>query len=459
MTWSDGDLLTPTNLENKSNAPVFNVKDFGAVGDGSTDDTAAIQLAIDTAATQTNGGVVYLTAGEFHVTSTIEGDRTVSIVGAGPHHSIIKGDLSNDTADILDLRFPSDNHASELVFAKFSVQGQGQGNAQERHGINYENGHQILFDQIEVADVDEVAFRCGPGTWRTNWIGCSFVFSRIGLELVADSEQTSANASAFFGGRLSSNNRGLVIGRTGPSFSVANFALFGTTIEGNIADGVQADKIVGLRLEGCYLEQNVDDQLQLGLFSGDCDSVVLRDCYFDVNGNNGNQGIEVDQCNHLWIEGCTFVTIGSPDLLIDNGINKLVMGHNRGLEDADVSGGDAQAHIPRHLTIDGPEGFSEAGDTVALRFAATSNMIEKTFGEGFRWFDSNQRWRFVNSSGITQFEVEGDGITIDRSSKLHSGSGAPSDENGNNGDFFFRDDGAGGTALYYKSGGTWSAIA
>ena len=44
-------------------APVFDPRDYGAVGDGTTKDTAAIQLAIDAAAG--TGGSVLLTNGTF----------------------------------------------------------------------------------------------------------------------------------------------------------------------------------------------------------------------------------------------------------------------------------------------------------------------------------------------------------------------------------------------------------
>jgi hypothetical protein len=60
---------------------VVSVKDFGAVGDGVADDTVAIQAAIDYVYS-VNGGTVYLPAGAYKVTSTIDAKSYVELKGA-----------------------------------------------------------------------------------------------------------------------------------------------------------------------------------------------------------------------------------------------------------------------------------------------------------------------------------------------------------------------------------------
>src|SRR5687767_14163583 len=60
-----------------------NVRDFGARGVGSTDDTGAIQRAIDSLR---RGGVVYLPAGTYRITRTLRiSVDGVAIEGAGGH--------------------------------------------------------------------------------------------------------------------------------------------------------------------------------------------------------------------------------------------------------------------------------------------------------------------------------------------------------------------------------------
>jgi len=66
---------------------VFNVKDYGAKGDGSTDDTTAIQNTINAAA----GGTVYFPAGTYIYTnlSLSSLSSTVRLLGEGPERTIL----------------------------------------------------------------------------------------------------------------------------------------------------------------------------------------------------------------------------------------------------------------------------------------------------------------------------------------------------------------------------------
>ena len=57
-------------LENKKPSPFYNVKDFGAVGNGTADDTSAIQSAMD-AAMEATGGTVVFPAGTYRTTNTL----------------------------------------------------------------------------------------------------------------------------------------------------------------------------------------------------------------------------------------------------------------------------------------------------------------------------------------------------------------------------------------------------
>lgn len=70
-------------LLSQVNATVFNIRDFGAVGDGTTDDTTAILTAINR--TVVNGGVLYIPTGNYLVQGTlnIHTDLPLTIQGDG----------------------------------------------------------------------------------------------------------------------------------------------------------------------------------------------------------------------------------------------------------------------------------------------------------------------------------------------------------------------------------------
>ena len=69
--------------------PVHNVKGYGAKGDGVTDDTAAIQAAVD-AAEAAGGGIVFFPNGTYLTSSTLTVESSnVHLVGAGKSSTLI----------------------------------------------------------------------------------------------------------------------------------------------------------------------------------------------------------------------------------------------------------------------------------------------------------------------------------------------------------------------------------
>lgn len=80
-----------------SRGPVYNVQTlYGAKGDNTTDDTAAIQSAINAAAAAFNGGVqpspvtVYLPAGQYVISTPLVITTTITFVGDGPQKTVIR---------------------------------------------------------------------------------------------------------------------------------------------------------------------------------------------------------------------------------------------------------------------------------------------------------------------------------------------------------------------------------
>ena len=71
------DARQPPSTSTLDGARVYNIRDFGAKGDGTTLDTTAVQAAID-ACTRDGGGTVLVPAGTFHI-GTIELKSNVTL--------------------------------------------------------------------------------------------------------------------------------------------------------------------------------------------------------------------------------------------------------------------------------------------------------------------------------------------------------------------------------------------
>lgn len=73
-TWGQelNDFLGVAHNADGTTKYVFNVKDYGAAGDGSADDTTAIQACIDAATPgMTTGGIIFFPGGKYKITSTL----------------------------------------------------------------------------------------------------------------------------------------------------------------------------------------------------------------------------------------------------------------------------------------------------------------------------------------------------------------------------------------------------
>lgn len=99
----DGNVVVPGRLLDWGGA-VYNVKAFGAKGDGVTDDTVAIQAAVDAA--KITGGTVYFPSGTYIISSRISAgaasaNGNVKIKGSEWHKTIIS--QSNAAEPCLDI--------------------------------------------------------------------------------------------------------------------------------------------------------------------------------------------------------------------------------------------------------------------------------------------------------------------------------------------------------------------
>lgn len=268
----DGRAVGTLRTYNENNA-TFNVKDFGAVGDGATNDTVAIQAAI-TAATavssaSASGAVVYAPPGTYLVSAQIVVPARVTIVGAGTRstrlissytgYAIKIGTTSSSLAygnGITDLSISMTNAAGGAIQAigtagfyarNLYIEGLVSSTNQ---GIFLDGGDAAnIFSVLDNIDCNHVKFglRLGTSGSQTTTSVTALGFNALN-DLVAGGygikvDALHGNGSRFFGGNLENCAVGV---------QIAGFAcqFFGVRFEANttallLDSGAEGNVFVG----------------------------------------------------------------------------------------------------------------------------------------------------------------------------------------------------------------------
>lgn len=146
LSMDSGDSFQADKLLAKG-SPWFDVKAYGAVGDGSTDDTTAINSAITAASAA--GGIVFIPAGTF-ISSQVVMKSNVWLRGAGRNVTTLKlKAASNQSLVVLSAATTQDTLLTDLTL-EGNATNQSAGNW---HGLNYDNTGQVTLRRNTVERV------------------------------------------------------------------------------------------------------------------------------------------------------------------------------------------------------------------------------------------------------------------------------------------------------------------
>ena len=239
---------------------VVSVKDFGAVGDGVADDTAAIQAAID-AVYAAGGGTIDIPPGVYNITSLSKNwSSAISVIiqGAGKRTTVLRK-IGATTTPIMD--FSADVSVLEVycTIADLRV----QGNSKAHHGIRLTRWARFDLERVQIDNCDvalenvgSLVFSVYDVTIQSNNIGYRSRKSTTG--------PIYCNLVQFFGGIISANSTfGADIG------DASAVHLIGTDFSAN---GTAGDTATG----GILLRDTMDDETGYSLFS-------MRGCWMEAN--------------------------------------------------------------------------------------------------------------------------------------------------------------------------------
>ena len=103
--FNNGSLGSTTRTAEAKMRDVINARDFGAIGNGGVDDTAAIQAAVNAS----DGNTVHFPAGQYRLTAPITSSQSISVLGVGNGAGPGGAEQSNSqvTQFLLDFASPS----------------------------------------------------------------------------------------------------------------------------------------------------------------------------------------------------------------------------------------------------------------------------------------------------------------------------------------------------------------
>jgi hypothetical protein len=409
----------------------YNVAQYGVAPGNSaaTNDTAIASAR--SAAVSAGGGIVFFPPGNFNISATISVPNNITFQGSGDGASVIAMQTINtDVFAGVDV--------TNVSFRDLKIVGTGSGSGK---GVNFTLSSHGATTYITMSNVT-IQSVGGDGIAITNPIVSSF-------------QRVVSQSNGGYGFNLS--------GQIFPGGAGTSVTLDACYANANTTAGYRLYNMVYTSLNGCAADGN-----PIAYLIDTCQSVALTGCGGEGNTTNtfkvtGGYGITLtspwvynNYADAIYITGsahCVTV-IGAIDNLPHAGATSFIKtdaGTNVALLSCNNTTANNLATGTTATVVD------NGGSAIFPGTFRVSNGAAITFGVA----GDTDLYRLGSNSLATDglFTAFG-GLNSQGGSTLYSGSGAPSNTNGVNGDYYFRTDTPGTTnqRIYVKSAGSWVGI-
>lgn len=312
----------------------YNVRSYGAKGDGVTDDTAAVQAAIDDPRNSSLiGGTVFLPKGTYVVSNLVVKHR-VRLVGAGMRLTVLKAKAGSTATGLLTL---NQGYAQSSDIQDLSIVGGGNAG---QHGIHFvatgivpDNNGGWWDSGLRRVHISGFAGDCirlvGGGGPNYNQLLPHQFLSFEAVDLLA----TATGHAIYSEGQ------------------VGQVTLTSCTINGpGLTGGTTVNRLVRIasgytwRFEGCSIQ---DQRIGISIASGqDASGITIDGCYFE----NLGRSIEAEQPRGVVVINPRFANAASWDGLGGGALGACVYATGPGL--VTVRGGMLIGTVDRCFTAD-----------------------------------------------------------------------------------------------------------
>lgn len=292
------------------------VKDFGAVGDGVANDTAAIQAAINTARN------VYFPAGTYLIASALTNANQTQIYGDGPEESIISVSgsgydaltFSGSYSGVRDVSFTSATPRTAGAFVKFSAN--TRMNFVRRCKMNNPFMAILIVTNAVITSIEDVEILNTATTGMSVVIqgGNDTFLTRVVMDAPAASQPVcgvrikSSQAVFMTDCDMIHQGRGLQIDPDGLAGDVITWCFFENvacdlgTSDGIIVTPSNGATVKGLFFSNCWSSSNLHGvNILAGTGGGAVDGIFFNNCTLF---NNARQGAIVQSGNNIEFNNC-----------------------------------------------------------------------------------------------------------------------------------------------------------
>lgn len=283
----------------------ISVRDYGATGDGSTDDTSAIQAAITAAKTASGANRVIFPDGDYQVTSiNLVGCEDIRFVGEG--NARLVGTSVGGTA-VIDLNGGTSTASRRLIFDRIKI---GlDSSASYDYAIDISFMTDSRFDGLyAVGDFDTAIVNINY-SWNNNFYATELQsVTATGLAGIICGSN-NVNNNNWYGGRIKGASGSTATGITARGFANSYFGL-----DVSIFDtAFQFSSSTATKVDGCYFELIGTRHFY---FDGTTNNTLVTGSYLVMNNNN--KGVDVNGATGSH-KGVSFIG----NSLIDNGSSQV----------------------------------------------------------------------------------------------------------------------------------------